>query len=246
MNEEILRGVPPGLLVSNRYVPFTQVGSIYRPLMGKTVLDDVTNLSPQEVRKMPADSLAFFNVLADGRIYPMQVVKGESIPCIESVRLVSGEDDRFKFEAHLRRPRSFRFMMKEFGFAFADALPSRTLAVSFDITAKVDGRHHRPMRAKLFLRWAMEVFREHKPTHVLAEWEPTSDNHDIFYRALAETNDPIKAVESTWTHKQYAALGFRIMPGVSILDVRELSHGIVTTASPHGHPPTVVRVLYQI
>lgn len=243
---EILKGVPPRLIAAERYLPFTETMRVHASLRGVKVSGDATNLSTAKVSRMPVDTVASFTTEVDGKAYPMQLVKGESIPYIVSVRLVSGMDPRYMFEAHLRRPGSFIATMREYGAPFATDLPSRTLAVSFDIKAKINGQHHPPMRARLFLPWAMQVLKPYNPTHVLAEWEPDSDNHQAYYEAFALSNDPMQAVEATWTHRQYSQLGFNLMEGISIVGVRESTHGLVTKVSPHGYPPTVIRALYKI
>jgi len=53
---------------------------------------------------------------------------------------------------------------------------------------------------------------------LIAEWEPDSDNHAMFYRQLAIDKDPVKAAEATWSHGQFTRLGAQLIPQIGITD----------------------------
>ncbi len=246
MNYEILKHIPPHLLREQRTYPFAESLQPYPPLNQSRVENDIANIPVHLVHAMPFDTSGIFQVVTGERKFIAQIVKGESMAFIASLRVVAVDDPRFFMDAHIRRPGVFQELLKDFNLPFLPDLPKDVTPISFDLIAKVDDRHHDGFYAKTFVPWAVQALSPYHPTHALAEWEPQSDNHAIFYNALGQGKNPVEAVKSTWTHDIYTQLGFELIPAIGITDMRTLPSLGQTRVSPHDNPLTTIHAMYKI
>lgn len=231
--------------IGERFEDFSGVRGTYAPLSGFVVEGHVANVDPKLARSMPIDSGALGTVIHPEGNFPVGLLKGESIGNIETLGFL-GEDMRYHLKAHLSR---FPQLMIAFEgrIQALRRLRSNARVMRFDLCTKRDGIYYPPFRAAEFLSWVMEVYKPRKPTHLLAEWEPTSDNHHDFYRALEDNGgNTLKAARSTWSHRQFSRLGYKLMAPVSVVpvDAATLIYSRVTP-SPHGDPFAIVNALYE-
>lgn len=244
--KELFPGVPKKLVEEGRLEAFSPFYLPYPPLMGHRVEGNACNLSPNMVKQMPLDSTAIFTVETHDQSFPIQVVKTQSIPYQASLRLVSSSDERYKLEAHIQRLQIFYGVVRSQKLPFLRDLTSDAKIMKYDLVAKINNQHLPPLRAKEFLSWALKVFSDYHITHLLAEWEPDSDNHATFYQGVQKRNNEVSAVKQTWTHAQFTNLGFELIPKIGIVPIDENVAKISgNKKSPFGFPKTVVYALYR-
>ncbi len=249
---EALRGVPERILREERFATFPSTLRPYTPIMGKTIEGDATKLPVPLAQKLPPDHAGNYFTRVNGERYLIQVAKGESIPYAISLRLTSGQDPRFFLEANIFRMPVLLSVWKSDNVPFYPDIKPKDVVMHYDLKTKIDNQHHAPLHAKAFLPWALDVLRPYKPTHVLADWEPNSTNHDAFYEAFnSNGGDAVAAARSTWTHARFTELGFELIPKIhmrpitpDIARMQAMHHGIVSH-SDKGYPKTVVRALYK-
>ena len=219
--------------------PFRGVPAPYEGLGNAVVKDDACALSAEAVREMPLNSIATYVVERDDQQYPLQVTKMASRAADVTVNLQLVNDSDYWLRAYIRSQWSLARVFRDAGFV-NELLKVGNVVAGFDLQTKADGERHPVFRAKAFLPWALAVLEYYGVTHLLAEWEPDSDNHAVFYRALRHhRGKKIASVRETWTHEQFTALGFTPNTSVHIYDAM---NGKV---SPFGCPATAVNVLYH-
>ncbi|HVT00626.1 MAG TPA: hypothetical protein VHE53_00145 [Patescibacteria group bacterium] len=239
-----LRGIPPRILEEGTVGPFEKGFYLpYPPLSDLAVKDDACKVPVPLVRQMPFGFAGTLSVAIGEEEYDINLLKTESFLFIASVRLFAKENWDFRMDAHIRRPRLFKEHMARFDEEFASTIPSNVVALSYDLATKVDGEHYPGMRAATFVPWAYSVLKPFKPTHILAEWYPDSDNHAAFYKALGEGASTLEAFKSTWSHKHFSQLG-ELIPNISVTD-KYISEDEKAKYEAYS-PSTTVRALYKI
>ena len=196
---------------------------------------DVCALPVDEVVRMPMNSGSLFHISnrEPGRkihtYNPIAISKYQptmfdpsQIYLKDSIRLIPGDDQTFFMEAFTYDVRLTKMIEPD----LLKPVGDNDVLIGFNVQAKKNGRYYPALRADRFIPWALEVFdRTKRVDFILADYEPGSDTYQQFmdnYHLPENPDDEsvvqakIKAMESTWGHRQNTKAGFILQPGDSI------------------------------
>lgn len=241
MNIEWAKGVPENVLIQKRFYSFPpEVNKLDKNIDGRVINGDACNLPVRLVREMPMDSAAFFTSVVEGENYRMQIAKAESIPFLESIKIVPTENPLFRMEANIIR--NFDYFRK-------NLLTNNTLQsyleqnpgniMRYDLATISGKEEFPPLKAEKFIPWALEAFSDRKISYILSDYEPHCEGHASIYRSLQKKGNENEAAAATWEHQQFTRNGFEMIKAVDVADC------INGKKSAYGYPDTVISVLYK-
>src|SRR5438105_1119800 len=171
---DALRGVPQHVIERERHTAYPTAANVYEPLMGFKFQGDLSNLPLGAARSLPLEMAALLKAETDGGTYTVQYARAESIAYADSIRFLSEENRAYRLQANVCNFYPIYNTFREMQMPVTGALSAGSKIICFELKTKINGEHYPPFKAAKFLPWALRFFNEHKPTHLLAFWEPAS------------------------------------------------------------------------
>jgi hypothetical protein len=196
--------------------------SVYSPIHNKLVDGDACNLDVDLVQKMPLQTLANFRVKTSSvnnqeKTYALQLGR-YSLPYYKQVLRLISADGKYRMEALEHLPQILIPFLEQQQLPFAHQITPFTKVLSFNLITKVDGHHHPALRAKKFVPWAFHCLDGEKNfQYLLVDFELGSDTYAKFIQDLKSNGgNEIDAMKQAHSHPLYTALGFELVPQVTI------------------------------
>lgn len=183
----------------------------YSKLRGIEVDGDACKLSPALIRAMPMNHAAIYKVLVNTISHQVMVEKlSHPNQYIEKAIRIGTLDLDFEMVGYYYTP---EFLEKVFSESpFPQYIKDMSKVLMINIQAKKEGEHHPAIRAKHFIPWIIDVIGQENVNNIIADFEPGSDTGKKYWQDIVKGMNRIGAMENSWAHKQYAKVGFSLIP----------------------------------
>lgn len=203
----------------------------YDPIHGDFIIENISYLDPQSVKKMPGETAANLIVktanFREDKLdsHPIQIARRKYLPnyenCKDILRIVSADPEYTKttgygMTAMEHDSKILRDQLDEAKAPFAEEITDSSRVMSFHINDLVNGTDHPVFQAETFMPWALECFDgKEKITHILVYFQRESDIDQILFKNLEQKGvDRLEAIKQSRSHLIKTNLGFKLNPEI--------------------------------